>query len=146
MTALVEAERNIKNAMVKKVKYTLLLCISMMAYTSYSQVVIEIDEAINEQLRMKNARIDTSKVDGYRIQISSDEDRGLVKSEEVKFNQEFATYNLKSYSLYQQPYWKIRVGDFYREIDAQELLQIIRISFPNAFVVKDYISRPVLSP
>jgi hypothetical protein len=144
MIALVVVVKSTKNAMEKTFRILLLFSMGMAAYFSEAQVIIEIDEAVNEKLRMKNASIDTSKVSGYRIQIAFYTDRNQARVSENKFNQEFSNYNAKSYSLYQQPYWKIRVGDFYREIDAQELLYEIRKSFPDAFVVSDYISRPPL--
>ena len=136
--------KNIRNAMVKKVKYTLLVCLSLFACMSYGQVTIKIDENINEQLRIKNASIDTTKITGYRIQIAFFTDRNQARISENKFTVEFADYNVKTYSLYQQPYWKIRVGDYYHEIDAQQLLVDVRRIFPEAIVVKDYISRPPL--
>lgn len=136
--------KNIRNAMVKKVKYTLLVCLSLFACMSYGQVTIKIDETINEQLRIKNASIDTTKITGYRIQIAFFTDRNQARLSENKFTVEFADYNVKTYSLYQQPYWKIRVGDYYHEIDAQQLLVDVRRIFPEAIVVKDYISRPPL--
>ena len=136
--------KNIRNAIVKKVKYTLLLCLSLFACMSYGQVTIKIDETINEQLRIKNASIDTTKITGYRIQIAFFTDRNQARLSENKFTVEFADYNVKTYSLYQQPYWKIRVGDYYHEIDAQQLLVDVRRIFPEAIVVKDYISRPPL--
>ena len=130
--------------MVKKVKYTLLVSLSLFACMSYGQVAIKIDETINEQLRIKNASIDTTKITGYRIQIAFFTDRNQARISENKFTIEFADYNVKTYSLYQQPYWKIRVGDYYHEIDAQQLLVDVRRIFPEAIVVKDYISRPPL--
>ena len=136
--------KNIRNAMVKKVKYTLLVSLSLFACMSYGQVAIKIDETINEQLRIKNASIDSTKITGYRIQIAFFTDRNQARISENKFIIEFADYNVKTYSLYQQPYWKIRVGDYYHEIDAQQLLVDVRRIFPEAIVVKDYISRPPL--
>lgn len=130
--------------MVKKVKYTLLVSLSLFACMSYGQVAIKIDETINEQLRIKNASIDSTKITGYRIQIAFFTDRNQARISENKFIIEFADYNVKTYSLYQQPYWKIRVGDYYHEIDAQQLLVDVRRIFPEAIVVKDYISRPPL--
>lgn len=144
MIVLVVVAKNIRNAMVKKVKYTLLVCLSLFACMSYGQVTIKIDENINEQLRIKNASIDTTKITGYRIQIAFFTDRNQARISENKFTVEFADYNVRTYSLYQQPYWKIRVGDYYHEIDAQQLLVDVRRIFPEAIVVKDYISRPPL--
>ena len=65
--------------MVKKVKYTLLACLSLFACMSYGQVDIKIDETINEQLRIKNAPIDTTKIAGYRIQIAFFTDRNQAR-------------------------------------------------------------------
>jgi len=86
--------------MVKKVKYTLLVSLSLFACMSYGQVAIKIDETINEQLRIKNASIDSTKITGYRIQIAFFTDRNQARISENKFTIEFADYNVKTYSLY----------------------------------------------
>jgi len=138
--ALAVVEKNTKNAMVKQLKLMLFITCAF-AYTQASaQVILKIDETINEQLRMKNARIDTTKVSGYRIQIAHSQDGVEAKNSLTSFQNKFT--DKEAYLLYQSPYWKVRVGDFYREIDAQKLLDEIRIYFPDAFVVKDHIRRP----
>jgi hypothetical protein len=65
-----------------------------------------------------------------------------VTTSESKFKTTFPGYSERVYALYQQPYWKIRVGDYYREVDALYMLDEIRVYFPNAFLVKDFIRRP----
>ncbi len=144
-TARVEVEKNIKNAMVKT-RNTILFLVGMCIYcASSAQVTVHIDETINEQLRTKNAAIDTSKRVGFRIQIAFSTDQSNVNSTESEFKNTFPEYKDIVYSLYQQPYWKIRVGNFYREIDAQKMLQEVREHFPNSFVVKDNIQRPIVN-
>lgn len=130
--------------MVKLLKISLALVCLAICYTATAQVIIDIDEKINEKLRMKNASIDSTKVSGFRIQIEFSTNMNTATSAEMSFRTKFTDYSDRVYRLYQQPYWKIRVGDFYREIDAQQMLKEIRIYFPDAFVVRDYISRPKL--
>lgn len=143
--ARVEAEKNIKSAMAKTLN-TLLFLIGMSVYSATcAQVTVYIDETINEQLRLKNAAIDTTKIEGFRIQIAFSTNQSNVKSTEAEFKNTFFEYTDIVYSLYQQPYWKIRVGNFYREIDAQKMLKEVRKHFPNAFVVKDNIQRPIIN-
>ena len=111
---------------------------------SEAQVTVEIDERIEEQLRMKNAAIDTNRISGFRIQIAFSSNMSNAERSKSKFANKFPDISNRAYMLYQQPYWKVRVGDFKREIDAQKLLQELRVYFPDAFVVRDYIKRPML--
>lgn len=109
-----------------------------------AQVSVQVPEQVNVELRMKNASIDSSKIDGYRIQIAFSNDMNEVRKAQHKYAVEFADHKDGSYMIYQQPYWKLRIGDFYREIDAQKMLAEVREVFPKAFVVKDHIQRPPL--
>jgi hypothetical protein len=137
----VEAGKNTKNAMAKilKIAFLFFTCIGFYSQTN-AQVTIKIDETINEQLRLKNARIDTTRISGYRIQIAFNSNMTEASKSKSSFDSKFPEYG--SYLLYQQPYWKVRVGNFYREIEAQKLLDEVRVYFPDAFVVKDNIHRP----
>lgn len=139
--ALVEVEKNIRNAMVNQFKIILFVFGFIgISQVSLAQVTLKIDETINEELRMKNAKIDTTKVSGYRIQIAFSSNMSEASGGKNSFDSKFP--KVGSYLLYQQPYWKVRVGNFYREIDAQKLLDEIRIYFPDAFIVRDNIHRP----
>jgi mRNA-degrading endonuclease RelE of RelBE toxin-antitoxin system len=141
-TVHVVVVKNSKSAMVKTYKYLAVLVFLCSANVMQAQVTIAIDERINENLRMKNAQIDSTKISGYRIQIAFSSDKSDVSISESKFVSIFPNYSDRVYPLYQQPYWKIRVGDYYREVDAIYMLDEIREHFPNAFLVKDYINRP----
>ena len=140
--ARVEVVRNIKSAMGKRFSIILTFAFIALVNVSEAQVVIDIDERINEKLRMKNATIDINKISGYRIQIAFSSDGRKTEKAANKFKTLFPEYSDRVYSLYQQPSYKIRVGDFSREIDTQYLLKQIREHFPNAFPVKDFIKTP----
>lgn len=136
-------ERNIKNAMEKMLKRLSLIAVLLMcSFAVTAQVTIDIDETVNERLRMKNAQIDSSKLQGFRIQIAFSSDRGVIDKARQKFLGFFPEFEGQVYILYQQPNYKLRVGNYIREIDAQKILGDIREQFPNAYLVKDYIKRP----
>ncbi len=142
----VVVERNTKSVMVKMPRIIYPLFILLFGLLSHAQSNIEIiiDEGINEELRMKNAGIDTTKMEGFRIQIFFGSDMRESQAAMSSFRARFPEYRTQVYQLYQQPAWKIRVGNFYREIDAQELLADLRRYYPDAFVVKDEIELPPL--
>jgi hypothetical protein len=144
MLVLVEVVKSIKSVMVKSLKIIAACLFLFIGYSSKAQVSIDIDENINQDLRMKNGKIDSTRIVGYRIQIETNSNSGVTNAAKNKFRRLFPEYTDRIYDLYQQPNWKVRVGDFYREIDAQELLKEIREYFPAAFLVKDKIRRPLI--
>jgi len=139
----VEVGRSIKNVMVKIIRIILFISISIKVEKAFTQVIIENNDEIERLLIMKNTGLDTNNIEGYRIQLGFNSDRSYVNKIINKYNQLFPE-ETQIYSLYQQPYWKFRVGNFYREIDAIETLNNIRVYFPNAFVVPDNIKRPII--
>lgn len=77
-------------------------------------------------------------VQGYRIQLTTSSNRKSVLDMKAQFNIQFP--NVKAYIEYQQPTFKLRVGDFESRIAAYAFQQEILSSFPNAFIVQDNIS------
>jgi hypothetical protein len=148
MIALAEAVKNTKNAMVRTLKIFLTFLLFTIGYSAAAQVTIKIDEKINEQLRMKNALIDSTKLKGYRIQIAFSKNKSEVENIAASFKSYYPEYNTRVYKVYQSPYWKIRVGDFYRPLDAlkllDELLNHSSNKFERSILVKESIRRPQL--
>jgi hypothetical protein len=74
---------------------------------------------------------------GYRIQIlnTSNRDEVYAKKAEVflKFSEQ------KAYIIYDQPYYKLKFGDFKTKLEARKFLEEIITVFPNAFIVRDDI-------
>ena len=138
-----EVVRNTKNAMVKIVKYLGSLVLCLFITSSYGQVTTLNNQKIDEQVIIKNASVDTTKISGYRIQLAFNTDRSFVENIKIKYTNYYPE-SKETYTIYQQPYWKLRVGNFYREIDALATLKQIREFFPNAFIVPDNIKRPLI--
>ncbi|MBK8658801.1 MAG: SPOR domain-containing protein [Bacteroidetes bacterium] len=76
-------------------------------------------------------------VDGYRVQISYTDVREDAYKGKAAMYREFP--DLKSYVEYEQPYYKLRVGDFKTRLEATYYLQQIIALYPGAFIVKDKV-------
>lgn len=76
-------------------------------------------------------------MNGYRIQIYSDNKKQAARDEKAKFLSSFS--GVKAHEIYQQPYFKIRVGDFKTKLEAYKFQREIYLQFPNSFIVKDEI-------
>jgi len=96
--------------------------------------------SVTKDSRIDNL-LDTYKssftVQGYRIQIYSDNKKQPARDEKAKFLSLFS--NVKAHEIYQQPYFKIRVGDFRTKLEAYKFQKEIVSNFPNSFIVKDEI-------
>lgn len=82
---------------------------------------------------------------GFRIQVF------FASGKEAK-NQAFKIKNEirnlypqhEAYIIYEEPFFKLRIGDFRTKIEAYKLFKKIQESYPSAFIVEDLISFPNL--
>ncbi len=91
---------------------------------------------LHKQLNAMN-----SSISGYRIQIYF-ESGNYSKTMAVKVKEEFES-NFRQYNAYisfNEPYYRVRVGDFRTKIEAIGFLKKILRKYPNAFEVTDMIS------
>jgi hypothetical protein len=79
-----------------------------------------------------------SSIRGFRIQIFFDSGNNS-KSKAVSAMSEFNAKHpdIGAYLMFQEPNFKVRVGDFRTRMDAQRFLHKITEESPNAFIVKD---------
>lgn len=75
--------------------------------------------------------------EGYRIQITYTDVRDEVYKSKGAMYKEFP--ELASYVEYEQPYYKLRLGNFRSRLEATFFLHQIVNSYPGAFIVKDKI-------
>jgi hypothetical protein len=75
--------------------------------------------------------------DGYRLQISFSNDRQEVYNNKAKLYKDFP--NDRCYVEYEQPYYKLRFGDYASRLEAYEKLNDVIKKYPGAFVVRDKI-------
>ena len=77
-------------------------------------------------------------IKGFRIQIFFDSGNNS-KSKAISVMNEFTSKHRKveGYLSFQEPNFKVRVGDFRTRMDAQRFLHKIAEEYPSAFIVKD---------
>lgn len=98
-------------------------------------LIIEADEHFDLLLQ---AYISQKKVQGFKIQLYA----GNKKIDALKMKADF----MKKYEdqaspsiIYQQPNFKVRVGNYRNRLEATKNLELYKIDFPSAFIVKDAI-------
>lgn len=96
-------------------------------------------EANYYKLRLQNSQ--QKGVPGYRIRIFSDSGLG-AKEEQQKVRARFLTLfpDIDAYNKYDEPYFKVYVGDCRTQSEALKLYDRIKESFPNAIRVDDNIN------
>jgi hypothetical protein len=75
--------------------------------------------------------------DGFRLQISFSNDRQEVYNNKAKVYKDFPSD--RAYVEYEQPYYKLRIGDFSSRLEAYEKLTEVIKKYPGAFVVRDKV-------
>ena len=76
---------------------------------------------------------------GFRVQVAISSDRKEILEKKADCIKEFDEI-APVYITYQQPYFKLRIGDFRTKLEAQKFRQDLIIDYPDALVVKDDIS------
>jgi sporulation related protein len=75
--------------------------------------------------------------DGYRIQIMYTDIRSDAYKNKGQMYKDFP--DLKSYVEYEEPSYKLRIGDFKTRLEATFFMQQVTPLYPGAFIVKDKI-------
>ncbi|HVW62728.1 MAG TPA: SPOR domain-containing protein [Puia sp.] len=99
-----------------------------------------VDQLIHRQMEIneETTRDSRRSMPGFRIQVISSTDRNKVFAAKTKIYQQFP--DLKPYLLYQPPYYKLRVGNFKTQPEAEEFEKQLSSLFPNGlYVIRDTI-------
>lgn len=99
-----------------------------------------IDLLVNKQIEINEVTTRNSRrsAAGYRILVVSSNNRNKVIEAKTKMYREFP--ELKTYLMYQSPFYRLKVGNFRERSEAEEYLsQIQRIYPTGAYVVTDTI-------
>lgn len=105
------------------------------------QVSIELDSLLVAnyyKLREKNK--DVKGIPGYRIRIYSESGLG-ARDEQQRMRAKFLSYypGVDAYNRYDEPFFKVYVGDCRTESEALKLRDQIEDDFPNPIIVPDFI-------
>jgi hypothetical protein len=127
---------------------TVLLTISVQAqYAHSSNGVIHADPRIAELVDLHITYSEEFPlIDGYRIQLEmSSGNAALDKLNEIKTEFEEKYPETKTYIIFREPYYRLRIGDFRTRLEAVEFLDRIKRDYPHAWVIKDKIEFPELT-
>lgn len=93
-------------------------------------------------LLQKKLELDQQKpsIQGFRVQLYY----GGNRTEALELKSKFAQLHpdVESYLIYQQPYFRLRVGDFRSRLEAYKLMKKVEKEFPSVFIVNDEINFP----
>lgn len=111
---------------------------------SASPVIVEkdarIDQLVRKQIEINDLTTRESRryVQGFRIQVINSPDRTKVLAAKAKVYEQFPDW--KPYLLYQSPNYKLRVGNFKTQDEAQDALKQLAKLFPSGvYIIQDVI-------
>jgi SPOR domain len=111
---------------------------------STSSIVIHkdprIDLLVKKQIEVNEETTRNARrfVSGFRIQVINTSDRNAAIAAKTKIYKLFP--ELKAYLLYQSPYFRLRVGNFKDQEEAEDYRKALSKEFPNSvFLVRDTV-------
>ncbi len=126
----------------RKIFVILLFIVSCATVLAQGTVRYDIEPAIVKiQEDYTNNWRKVGEINGYRIQIaaySGVNSKSQAEYAKNTFNNLFPY--TKSYLIYNEPYFKVRVGNYYSRLQAYKDLENIRLTYPSAYIVPDKIS------
>lgn len=81
------------------------------------------------------------QIEGWRINIffeAGNYSKRLAIEAKSEFVNKYA--DVPCYLIFQEPYYKVRIGDYRTRMDAEKFLKKIERDYPNAFVIQDDIN------
>jgi len=103
-------------------------------------VVINQDNSIRSSLQQRTAANSFKEINGYRVRIyfsNAQNARSASSEAAARFAECFPGYPI--YRSYNNPNFKVTVGDFRTESEALRLREAVKGVFPAAFIVKEKI-------
>lgn len=120
------------------------ISLSSLAQTDSNTIVVHkdprLDLLVKKQIEINEVTTRNSRrsASGYRIQVISTNNRTKALEAKTKIYQRFP--ELKSYLMYQSPFFKLKVGNFLDRQEAEDYLQDIILLFPTGvYVVRDMV-------
>lgn len=133
-------------------RLTFLVLIFLSTYTAWAQKTITTYSDDSTLIVTKDPRFDqlvakqkrqnlmTQTMPGYRVQIYFGAVRQKASEVKLEFNSKFP--GVPAYLTYQQPNFKVRVGDYRSRFEAQKFLKEIDGMFPSGFIVPEDVKLP----
>lgn len=118
------------------------LLLSLQDDGSGDRVTLEVDSLmVSNYNKLISKNMKASGIPGYRIRIYSESGIGAKKEQQQVRARFLSLYpGLDAYNRYEEPFFKIYVGDCRTRSEALKLQDMIKKDFPNPFMVEDYIN------
>ena len=101
------------------------------------------DSLVNQLIeRQKTLNAQKMTMSGYRIQLYFGGDRARANTMRLDFLQQYP--DVGAYVIYQQPNFKLRIGDFKARMEAVNFLKEMQPGYSMAFIVADEVKLPVI--
>lgn len=129
-------------------KLLLIVILTVFAFGGFAQnkgsLHVNQDSRVERLMkRQRDVYAVSNTMSGFRVQIFMEIGNEAVDHAEVvkkNFTESFP--ELPIYLSYEQPYYRLRVGDFRNRIEAEKYLRLIKPQFNLAFVTADVINPP----
>lgn len=113
---------------------------------SDDRLTVEVDsQLVSNYNKLIAKNMKSSGIPGYRIRIFSESGIGAKKDQQQVRARFLSLYlGLDAYNRYDEPFFKVYVGDCRTKSEALKLNDIIKRDFPNPIIVPDFINlKPV---
>ena len=88
----------------------------------------------------KAINADGGMISGFRVQIFTGADRKEAYNTQAKFQEQYP--DVRTYIIYNDPNFKVRVGDFRTRLDAEKMQDELKKSFTGMFIIQEKINQP----
>ena len=114
---------------------------STQAQNKYVQIQSNslLDTLVNRNIAENKS---TNTIQGFRIQIFFGSERKNANAAKTEILKLFPDADV--YLIYQQPYFKVRVGDYRTKLEAHHMFKELLPHFDKIFIVPDKINLPKL--
>ena len=135
----------------KKTYFILLAIVFAISVKTFAQNTGKLDvvqdEKINELLS-KHLKINevVNTIPGFRINVffqSGNNSKTGAMQCKAAFTEKYP--DIEAYVVYEEPNFKVKIGDFRTRMEARGFVQQIKMDFPDAFVIKDQINFPKIT-
>ena len=132
----------------KMKKILLIFLLSALSFCGYAQkrgsLHVNQDSRVDRLMKkQRDVYAASSTMPGYRVQIFMEIGNDAVSHAEAVKGAFTAAYpELPVYLTYEQPYYRLRVGDFRNRVEAEKYVRLIKPQFNLAFVTADIINPP----